>query len=1644
MLRRTGELAYWLKGEESQNFGDYLNEYLARHLFLCPARDATQIRLVGSFLSDQIVEDAYQAGSDAGDRHIAPRLLAWGGGIREVGGLSTENLGKVEILSVRGPLSISELKLDATTPQGDPALLLPALYSPRQQARYEGKTICIPHFNDHRGDAELLAISQADLVLRPAIDASDEAVEAFIDALCGARFVLSASLHGAIVAAAYERPFAPWNPNFVDLPAKWQDFAQSVGIPAAFVTTVEEGIRHHAAHIEQKLRQPSLWEALARAPYVPSPDALLKLLRRELHASHGRQADAVLQEKIALFERARPHFAAIVQESRTLIDAAWQREDAAQARIAEHGAHIERLQAQAEALADQAAWAREQATQSETRLAEREEAVARLKKQAETLSKQSDAAKERTIRQGIRIEELQREVDAARHHVAALQGAIEEIRGSSSWRLTRPLRAVADWLKIPLRAVGRTGFLFRAVLGLLLLLPASVYCGGFLAVFRAYRTTPNFAASIFDAHREIRRRLADKPRWWARLVSMSYSLAHRVYLSASVARVARETLRTLRSEGLAGLRASLSRTAPGNAPADVSHRILVMDYRLPRGDTSAGELATVGILRDMVALGYDVFFAPKDLEPSERYERELTNLGVTVVTRQDGFEQISHYIEQHGAGFGSFYLVRFDVAEATLSTIRRVGPNARVLFHAPDLYFLRETREARLLGDPVAMARADATRQREVAMMKACDHVVLVSPAEVPVLRQELGAEKPISVFPVLYAPVAAQPPGFAARNNIFFLGGFGHTPNVSAMLWFAEKIWPAVHAAMPEVEFHIVGAEVPENVQALGQMPGIKVVGYVPDLEPVLRSYRVGVAPLLFGAGIKGKVAVTLGAGIPCVCTHIAAEGMGIQSGVHSIVEDEPERFAAAIVELYHDEALWRKLSGNGQALVEERFGEAANRGSLLRVLNDARSLPLALFGAFCAKDQPFAVPRPPEGAQVDVSVIVPVYNKWSLTRACLASIACTSAGSGVSYEVILADDGSTDETLDAQRMVPGLRIAKTERNMGFLRNCNNAAKFARGRHILLLNNDTVVLPGWLDALYRTIESDDSIAIVGSKLLYPDNRIQDAGGGVLANADGLSIGRELHNGDRLVPVFRDEPVFNFVRETDYLTGASILIRGSFWQQVGGFDERFDTAYCEDSDLAMEARAHGFRVVYQPASEVVHLEHQSYEDSVEANHIELQRRNKKVLLDKWQDVLARDHLPARTEWQLVAANGERSMPPSVRARRAASGTRNILYFSPFPSHPTNHGNQATIQQFARQFQRLGHKVHFALLQSGMYDAQTEQAMRAEWDTFDILPNRHPMSADGSSIAFDGWYEDGLGEAVRTLCARYDIDMVFCSYVFQSKMLEYIPSYILRVIDTHDKMGGRYEMLRQRGLPLEFFSCSPEEEGAYLRRADIVVARRQEEADYFDSVSGQDSAIVIPHFEAPHFIERSFTSVRRVGIVASANRINLEIVRDCLQSIDRHVGSQPFPFTVLIAGQVKAMVQSLPAQQLALFERPWVKLLGFVEDIEAFYASVDVVISPVTMGTGINVKTVQAIAYGMPLLTTEWGSKGVDTTEPLHKQASLDDLVRALIALVDRPAELERLAAVSRSMYLRFFDTSVNALQELVQRVPAPMPDHRNP
>ncbi len=265
-------------------------------------------------------------------------------------------------------------------------------------------------------------------------------------------------------------------------------------------------------------------------------------------------------------------------------------------------------------------------------------------------------------------------------------------------------------------------------------------------------------------------------------------------------------------------------------------------------------------------------------------------------------------------------------------------------------------------------------------------------------------------------------------------------------------------------------------------------------------------------------------------------------------------------------------------------------------------------------AKDYPPI--RVPSSYTPLVSIIIPVFNEFAYTYNCVQSI--VNHTGKVPYEVIIADDCSDDLTKSLGEIIEGVRIVRNETNLRFLKNCNRAADFAKGKYILFLNNDTQVQKDWLSSLVELIESADDIGMVGSKLIYPDGRLQEAGGIVWKDASVWNYGHGQDPG---------MPEYNYVKETDYISGASIMIRAKLWREIGGFDERFAPAYYEDTDLAFSVRQRGCRVLYQPLSVVVHFEGVSNGTDTSAGLKAYQVENQKKFREKWQEVLQREHDP---------------------------------------------------------------------------------------------------------------------------------------------------------------------------------------------------------------------------------------------------------------------------------------------------------------------------------------------------------------------------------------------------------------------------------
>jgi len=229
------------------------------------------------------------------------------------------------------------------------------------------------------------------------------------------------------------------------------------------------------------------------------------------------------------------------------------------------------------------------------------------------------------------------------------------------------------------------------------------------------------------------------------------------------------------------------------------------------------------------------------------------------------------------------------------------------------------------------------------------------------------------------------------------------------------------------------------------------------------------------------------------------------------------------------------------------------------------------------------------PDCADPEVSIVIPVFNHVRWTLRCLNAIQTHTQG--IDYEVIVADDGSTDETSELVSAVGGLRYLRCETSVGYLRATNRGAAEARGRYLVLLNNDTVPMPGWLEELRGTFERNPRAGLVGAMLIFPDGRLQEAGAVVWETGFGW------HYGQLDEP---QKPEYSYLRRTDYCSAACVMLPLALWRRLGGFDEQFAPAYFEDSDLAFRVRESGAEVLYQPLARVVHFANVSYGDGPEA------------------------------------------------------------------------------------------------------------------------------------------------------------------------------------------------------------------------------------------------------------------------------------------------------------------------------------------------------------------------------------------------------------------------------------------------------------
>ena len=353
---------------------------------------------------------------------------------------------------------------------------------------------------------------------------------------------------------------------------------------------------------------------------------------------------------------------------------------------------------------------------------------------------------------------------------------------------------------------------------------------------------------------------------------------------------------------------------------------LVVDTEWPKLDRDAGSQAIISHILCLQQLGWHVEFVATDMLPGDAASR-LMSTGV-VCHMPPAVSSVEEVLRRHPGKFDLVYLHRAQNALAYAGLARQYQPHARLIYSVADLHFLRVGRQAEVEERPELARDAQALRRREVFAMQLVDSVITHSAHEAALLGQ-IAPALAVHVVPwtVRPRPSASE---WAERSGMAFVANFRHAPNLDAAHWLVHNVMPLVWERNADASCLIVGADMPPRLAATMSDPRVQLLGHVDDLAQVYGRVRLAIAPMRFGAGIKGKVIEAFAAGLPCVMTPVAAEGLPLPNALAELIAGDAEGLAALICRLHEDSDYSARLGQAGIGMVCRHFSDAHVRSAL------------------------------------------------------------------------------------------------------------------------------------------------------------------------------------------------------------------------------------------------------------------------------------------------------------------------------------------------------------------------------------------------------------------------------------------------------------------------------------------------------------------------------------------------------------------------------------------------------------------------------------------------------------------------------------------------------------------------------------------
>jgi GT2 family glycosyltransferase/glycosyltransferase involved in cell wall biosynthesis len=617
-------------------------------------------------------------------------------------------------------------------------------------------------------------------------------------------------------------------------------------------------------------------------------------------------------------------------------------------------------------------------------------------------------------------------------------------------------------------------------------------------------------------------------------------------------------------------------------------------------------------------------------------------------------------------------------------------------------------------------------------------------------------------------------------------------------------------------------------------------------------------------------------------------------------------------------------------------------------------------------------------------VSVLIPVYNQIDYTLKCLASI--RQYLPSVTFEIVVADDCSTDATPEVLARVEGLTVVTHQENLGFLRSCNRAVDACRGKFVFLLNNDTTVHPGWLDKLVGTFDTHPDAGIVGSKLVYPDGTLQEAGGIIWKDASGWNYGR---NGDP------QAPEFNYFKEVDYVSGAAIMFPRQLFLDLGKFDEDLAPAYYEDTDFAFSVRASGKKVYFQPCSVVTHYEGKSHGTDENSGIKQNQVINQAKFREKWATVL--DELHFENAEQLLSA------------RERSQGKTTVLVIDHYVPHFDKDAGSRSTWQYLQLLVQSGFNVKFlgdnffrhepytsALEDIGIevlcgryYERNWESWLRDHADYIDIVYMMRPHIAERYIDSVNK-----LNPRPRSIYFGHDLHYLRVQRQMELEGDSRLESEKLHWEQKEYELFGKFDHI--------YYPSQVEVDEILSRNPDLPVKAIPLYA--FDPVAHQ--RIDFESREGLIFVGGFNHPPNSDGLVWFINEV-FPVVLESRPDIQLHIVGSNMP------------------DEIKRLESNNVKVEGFLSDeaLDELYERIRMSVVPLRFGAGIKGKVLEAMQKGIPVATTSIGAEGIpDADTNLLVADASSDLASCIVRLYGDVEQLERHSIAGLSTIAKHFST----------------------